>query len=172
MKSSLKIIRFKKSWIFVLSILLVVFSCKTPESTKTESQKPARNVVVPNFNADSAYYYVQEQVDFGPRIPNTQAHRNAGDRIIARLNAYDAKISIQQFRATTYDGVELELRNVMGSYNPEKRKRILLATHWDTRPWASKEKEDPTVEFDGANDGGSGVGVLLEIARQIQMKGG
>ncbi|MEN8249393.1 MAG: M28 family peptidase, partial [Bacteroidota bacterium] len=50
--------------------------------------------------------------------------------------------------------------------------RILLATHWDTRPWASKEKEDPTVEFDGANDGGSGVGVLLEIARQIQMKGG
>lgn len=154
-----------------LILTLVVLSCKSPENSTKEATKPTRVVAVPDFNADSAYTYIQEQVDFGPRIPNTQAHRKAGDRIIARLNAYGAKLNIQQFRATTYDGVELDLRNIMGSYNPKATKRILLATHWDTRPWASKEKEDPTIAFDGANDGGSGVGVLLEIARQIHLNG-
>lgn len=160
-----------KSYVLFVAITAIVFSCKTPESTNTDNQVPERVVNVPEFNADSAYYFIQEQVDFGPRVPNTEAHRNGGDRIIARLNAYGAKVNIQQFRATTYDGVELELRNIMGSFNPKARKRILLAAHWDTRPYASKEDEDPTIAFDGANDGGSGVGVLLEIARQINLNG-
>ena len=151
---------------FILAIL--TSSCGQTDNTQTLKNKPSRIVAVPSFNADSAYAFVQEQVDFGPRIPNTSAHVAAGDQIISRLEAYGAKVTIQSFEATTYDNVNLFLRNIMGSFNPEAKKRILLAAHWDTRPWASKEKEDNTVQFDGANDGASGVGVLLEIGRTIQ----
>lgn len=126
-----------------------------------------KKVVFPTFSGDSAYAFVQEQVDFGPRIPNTEAHEKAGDKIIERLKAYGAEVKVQSFEATTYDNVTLNLRNIMASYNPKATKRILIATHWDTRPWASKDVLDPTAQFDGANDGASGVGVLLEIARAL-----
>ncbi len=146
------------------SIVLFLSNCKHEEKAVN---KPVRQVQVPAFNADSAYFYVQEQVDFGPRIPNSTAHRQAGDKIIERLKAYGANVKVQEFEATAYDGTGLQLRNIMGSFNPQARKRILLATHWDTRPWASKDPDDPQAPFDGANDGASGVGVLLEIARQL-----
>ncbi len=146
------------------SIVLFLSNCKHEEKAVN---KPVRQVQVPAFNADSAYFYVQEQVDFGPRIPNSTAHRQAGDKIIQRLKAYGASVKVQEFEATAYDGTGLQLRNIMGSFNPLARKRILLATHWDTRPWASKDPDDPQAPFDGANDGASGVGVLLEIARQL-----
>lgn len=152
--------------IFIASAIIT--SCS--DSGKEEKQQMVvseKKVVFPTFNADSAYAFVQEQVDFGPRVPNTPEHAAAGDKIIARLETYGAEIKVQSFEATTYDGVELELRNIMASFNPTAKKRILLATHWDTRPWASKDAIDKTAEFDGANDGASGVGVLLEIARTM-----
>ena len=150
--------------ICLVGILLFLGNCKHEEKAVN---KPVRQVQVPVFNADSAYFFVQEQVDFGPRIPNSTAHRQAGDKIIKRLKAYGATVKVQEFEATAYDGTRLQLRNIMGSFNPQARKRILLATHWDTRPWASKDPDDPQAPFDGANDGASGVGVLLEIARQL-----
>ncbi len=150
--------------IWLAGIVLLLSNCKHEEKAVN---KPVRQVQVPVFNADSAYYFVQEQVDFGPRIPNSTAHRQAGDKIIERLKAYGATVKVQEFEATAYDGTRLQLRNIMGSFNPQARKRILLATHWDTRPWASKDPDDPQAPFDGANDGASGVGVLLEIARQL-----
>ena len=156
---------FNKSWAAVI-ILILLGACSSSDN-KMETEKPVRIVDVPTFNADSAYAFVQEQVDFGPRIPNTVEHVAAGDQIIKRLEDYGAQVVVQEFEATTYDGVNLALRNIVGSYNPTAPKRILLATHWDTRPWASKDNEDKTAQFDGANDGGSGVGVLLEIARAL-----
>ena len=150
----------------ILFAFILLSSCKPADQQKEVAVKPV--VPTPVFNADSAYFFVKEQVDFGPRIPNSAAHQTAGDRIIERLEKYGAKVTVQSFEATTYDGVVLSLRNIMGAINPEASKRILIATHWDTRPWASKEKEDPKQPFDGANDGGSGVGVLLEMARSIQ----
>ncbi len=152
--------------LFIASIIIT--SCS--DSSKEEKQQivvSEKKVVFPTFNADSAYAFVQEQVDFGPRIPNTPEHIAAGNKIIARLESYGANVIIQSFEATTYDGVNLKLRNIMASFNPTAKKRILLATHWDTRPWASKDVLDPTATFDGANDGASGVGVLLEIARTM-----
>lgn len=146
---------------------LILFAACTPSDQQKETVvKPT--VPTPNFNPDSAYYFVKEQVDFGPRVPNTAAHREAGDQIIERLEQYGAEISVQEFEATTYDNVRLSLRNIMGSINPEGKKRILVATHWDTRPWATKDEADKSARFDGANDGASGVGVLLEMARSIQ----
>ncbi len=152
----------------VFIAVIIITSCS--DSDKDEKHQlvvSEKKIAFPTFNADSAYAFVQEQVDFGPRIPNTPEHIAAGDKIIARLEAYGAKVNVQSFEATTYDGVNLKLRNIMASFNPTAKKRILLATHWDTRPWASKDVLDPTATFDGANDGASGVGVLLEIARTM-----
>lgn len=122
-------------------------------------------VVVPVFNPDSAYGFVKKQVDFGPRIPNTAAHKNAGDYFVKQFSAYGAQVSVQDFEAITYDHQKIFLRNIIAAFNPGKTKRLLLAAHWDTRPFADKDPQNPRALFDGANDGASGVGVLLEIAR-------
>lgn len=111
---------------------------------------------------------MSRQVAFGPRIPNTNSHRAAGDFIIQTLNRYGAKTITQEFQATTFDGQKLSLRNIIGSFNPERQRRIILAAHWDTRPYSDKDPASPQKPFDGANDGASGVGVLLEIARHMK----
>lgn len=122
---------------------------------------------VPSFNADSAYNFIDKQVAFGPRVPNTKPHLETGDFIIKTLKGYGWSIQEQNFKATTFDGELLYLRNIIGSYNPERKKRILLAAHWDTRPYADKDDERTNEPIPGANDGASGVGVLLEIARTV-----
>ncbi len=151
---------------FLLIGFLFAVSCNEGEKkTKTEGQNQARNIQVPVFSADSASQFIKKQVDFGPRIPNSKAHQQAALYLVETLKRYGAQITVQEFEAETYDGSKLRLKNVIASFNPEKSKRILLAAHWDTRPFSDKDPEKPTATFQGANDGASGVGVLLEIAR-------
>ncbi|MBY0433757.1 MAG: M28 family peptidase, partial [Cyclobacteriaceae bacterium] len=150
---------------FLIGGLLI--SC-VGKKENSASETPPRAVRVPVFNGDSAYFFTERQVGFGPRIPNTPAHRMAGDFFIEKLKSYGATVSVQEFEATTFDGQKLFLRNIIGSYYPEKQKRILLAAHWDTRPFADKDKQKPDAKFDGANDGASGVAVLLEVARALR----
>lgn len=147
-----------------LVLLLIVFSCGK-NSDKPTTSTP---VAVPKFNADSAYAFVQKQVDFGPRVPNTEAHRNTAAYLESKLKSYGAQVTVQSFRAPTVDGVTVDLKNIIASFKPEQQKRILLASHWDTRPYADKDSVKRDAPLDGANDGASGVGVLLEIARQLQ----
>jgi len=151
----------------VFCIGFILLSCKTDKEKKSENSSPPRSVAVPAFNADSAYAFVKKQVDFGPRVPNTISHRKTGDYFVARFKSYGASVIEQNFDATSFDGKKLQLRNIIASYSPEKQKRILLAAHWDTRPFADKNAEKKDAPFDGANDGASGVGVLLEMARII-----
>lgn len=156
--------------ILLLAIpLFLLLSCGQDRGKKKASQeaKSIRKVNVPAFNADSAYYFVERQVAFGPRIPNTNAHRQASQFFVETLKRYDAGITIQEFQAANYDGVQLNLKNIIASFHPEKSKRILLAAHWDTRPFSDKDPEHPNKPFPGANDGGSGVGILLEVARVL-----
>lgn len=153
-------------WIF-LGMLAVLASC-SGNSKRDETETPERVVNVPKATADSAFFFVKKQVDFGPRVPNTRAHREAGDYLTAQLRKYGAQVTIQNFESPSFDGQKLSLRNIIATYYPEKKKRILLAAHWDTRPFADKDKEKPNAPFDGANDGASGVGVLLEIARVLK----
>jgi len=150
---------------FVLLVFLFLISCGP--SGKEGVKEKITLVSSPHANQDSAYFFVKKQVAFGPRIPNSVAHKNTGDYLMATLKKYGAKVTEQEFESISYDGKKLFLRNIIGSYFPEKQKRILLAAHWDTRPFADKDKEKPNAEFDGANDGASGVGVLLEIARLL-----
>lgn len=157
-----------RTLLFIL--LVVLIGCGRDGQKTSQPEVPAKVVNVPVFNADSAYYFIKKQVDFGPRIPNSAAHKKAGDYFIDQFKAYGATVKVQEFTATTFDNVKVNLRNIIASFNPEKKKRILLAAHWDTRPFADKDKEKPAATFDGANDGGSGVGVLLEIARILNQQ--
>lgn len=165
-----------KNLLSTLALGAALVSCNGDRPAKEKPEQPAEPTVTrlegvnaPTFSADSAYAYIEKQVSFGPRVPNTREHRQAGDYLIQKLEALGANVSVQDFEATAFDGTTLYLRNIIGSYKPEAKKRILLAAHWDTRPFADKEPEDGrrNEPILGANDGGSGVGVLLEMARLI-----
>ncbi|TVQ66563.1 MAG: M28 family peptidase [Balneolaceae bacterium] len=120
---------------------------------------------VPVFSSENAYHFIKEQVDFGPRVPNTAAHRNT----ILYLNnhfretAGNSAVYVQSFQTVAY-GDTLNLFNLIASFAPQKSDRILLAAHWDTRPMAELDPDDPDSPIPGADDGGSGVGVLMELA--------
>ena len=131
------------------------------------SKRGKKTVTVPSFNSDSAWHFIKNQVSFGYRVPNTPSHRLCGEYLETRLRSYGARVIIQEFREQAYNGEQLYLKNIIGSYNPEAKKRILLAAHWDTRPFADKDIENRYEPIEGANDGASGVGVLLEIARVL-----
>jgi glutaminyl-peptide cyclotransferase len=160
---------------FILKFLLFVFflnACsQEPEQTfSQENTEPKPVIPVPVFNVDSAYHYVQQQVDFGPRVPNTAAHSATADFLVQKLESYGANVQIQSFEAPAYDGTPLALQNIIASFNPSVSKRILLAAHWDSRPFADKDSQHKHEPIDGANDGGSGVAVLLELARLFQIQ--
>lgn len=126
--------------------------------------------MVPTFNADSAYRYTAEQVAFGPRVPNSEAHRACGEWLAQTLERFGAQVTSQHVTLRAYDGTPLQARNIIGSYKPETKKRVLLCAHWDSRPWADEDPDSKNhhTPILGANDGASGVGVLLEIARHLQ----
>lgn len=121
------------------------------------------------FSADSAYRYVERQVEFGPRVPNTEAHRHTGDWLASELRRHGAAVSEQKMSLTAFDGTHLQARNIMGRFLPSAKERILFVAHWDCRPWADQDPDPGKAAkpVDGANDGASGVGVLLEIARLL-----
>jgi glutaminyl-peptide cyclotransferase len=148
-------------------VVSVLLSCGGSQEKKSASTAEKKIRTVPAFSADSAYHFVEQQVAFGPRVPNTRSHRETGDYLIRKLKDFGASVRAQEFQATSFDGHPLNLRNIIASFNPDVQKRILLASHWDTRPFADKDSNQEDLVFDGANDGASGVGVLLEIARQL-----
>ncbi len=156
-----------------LAFSLLFASCNDNQKKEAASGKTTDKpkFAAPAFNADSAYIFVQKQVDFGPRVPNTPNHSQCADYLINTLNAYADTTIVQSFKTAAYDGTVLNGKNIIGSFNPEKSKRILLCAHWDSRPYADHDP-DPALHntpIDGANDGASGVGVLLEIARLVSI---
>lgn len=134
------------------------------------SEKPAAaTAFVPTFNADSAYAFVQAQVDFGPRVPATAAHTACADYLTATLERFGAQVEVQQGEMPLYSGEKKPLKNIIGRFNADAKRRILLCSHWDSRPFADQDPNPANYHTPilGANDGASGVGVLLEVARQL-----
>jgi glutaminyl-peptide cyclotransferase len=154
--------------IFVLSGVAVYFKSCSEKTQQSDNQTDEPLKPTPSFNPDSAYVYVDTQVKFGPRVPNTKAHKACAAWMVAKLKQFGCEVTTQDFVTTTYDGKKLQAQNIIGSINPNATKRILLAAHWDARSIADKDSVNTNTPIDAANDGGSGVGVLLEIARVIQ----
>lgn len=162
---------------FIAGILLGAGSCGDPGASPSTPATPASRPPtvelpsdLPDFNADTAYRITEAQVRFGPRVPNTPAHAACGDYLIKTLKAYGAEVVVQSTVVTAYTGESLRIRNIMGRLHPELKDRVMLAAHWDTRPFSDRDQQKPKERFDGAVDGASGVAVLLETARIIAQK--
>lgn len=159
------------SWLMLL-LVLVSTSCRNDTSTTTNSTSTTETSVslnVPRFNRDSAYAYIEKQVAFGPRVPGTEAHQANKVWMAGKLRSFGLSVTEQDFEATAYTGEQLSGTNIFAQINPESTQRILLGAHWDSRPMAdsplSTERQDEAIL--GADDGASGVGVLLELARLL-----
>lgn len=162
-----------KTYLFILTfIMMALAACGNKSKASAEMEQDSVQVQIPVFNADSAYQYIKAQTDFGPRIPNSKAHDACGDYLVKMLKAFGAKVTEQKMDLTGYDGKTLKGRNIIGAYKPENPKRIIICSHWDSRPWADNDpdKKNHHTPIDGANDGASGVGVILEMARLIQQQ--
>lgn len=139
------------------------------ETEEIEKVQP----VGPDFNADSAYIYLQEQCNFGPRTMNSTAHDKCEKWIIQKFEQYGCKVTTQKATLNGYDGTPLRSTNIIASYNPEATTRIMFCAHWDCRPWADNDPDStnwhkPIV---AANDAASGVGVMIELARILKGSG-
>jgi len=148
--------------------------CSSDQPTNTpidtvETPKAPR-VEGPKFNADSAFQYISAQVAFGPRVPGTSENTACAMYLKDKLASFGLTVTVQEAPATLYTGRAITMRNIMGSYKPERTDRILLVSHWDSRHIADRDTARVTEPIDGANDGASGVGVMLEIARVLAEK--
>ena len=161
---------------FILKIpislfFLFIYSCdNTPEkeSEKSNSQEKVY-IQVPKFNQDSAYAYIKKQVDYGPRFISSKGWENCFLWLEKKLSNYADTVIINSAKVTTYDGKIHRLKNIVASFSPNKKNRVALFAHWDTRHIADYDTINKDMPILGANDGGSGVGVLLECARQFKI---
>ena len=158
-----------KRQIFALTALLALIGCEIDPPKPPLPPVPAiAPMVVPDFAPDSAYLAIRKQVDFGPRVPNTSAHRKCAAWLAAEFKKRGFTVTEQKFEAKHYKGTTFNCTNIIAQYRPELPKRILLAAHWDSRFMADHDTRDTLKPILGADDGASGVGIMLEIARVLQ----
>ena len=175
------------SRLILISTILWVQSCKSDDAIKYDNNlpdkinkpiaqelKPELNKITPNqetplFNEDSSFVFIENQVDFGPRVPNSKEHENCAKWLVSKMENYGFDVTLQKGKATAFNGVVLNIKNIIARHRPEATGRILLCAHWDSRPFADEDTIDIYSPIDGANDGASGVGVLLEVARNIDL---
>ena len=159
-------------------VLICLFSCNFKGNTQhdtgtaTSPKTPATNLLIAEFDKDSAFSFLQKQCQFGPRVPNTAPHKKCGEYLANELRRFGAEVIIQEADLKAYNGEILKAKNIIGVFYPEKEKRIALFAHWDSRPFCDNDPNPANLltPVMGANDGASGVAVLLEVARQLQTK--
>jgi Zn-dependent M28 family amino/carboxypeptidase len=155
---------FRISFTGVLA-LAVVTACGAT------GDKPAAAAKTSNeFNADSAMSYIRQQLAFGPRVPGTEPARKTGDWIVAHLRTTADTVVEQRWTHTLATGKTLPMRNIFARFKPNATERILYLTHWDTRPVADSETdpEKAKLPIPGANDGASGVALLLGVSDALK----
>lgn len=161
-----------KKIFLLLGIVIAFISCdNNSKQPQQQSQAaPKKHVTVPKFVGDSAYYFVKAQCDFGPRVPGTMAHQQCAEWMITTLNDYCDTVYVQDFKTRIYDGKVIDGKNIIATFNPNARKRLVIASHWDSRPYADNDPDEANWKkpIDGANDGASGCGIMMEMARVMK----
>lgn len=154
----------KLKYIF-LAVSFLIAGCSSDDPSRLNFEDKGRTV--PEFNADSAYVFTQQQLSYGPRNPNSEGHRKTRAYLMDKLRKYagQQKVFSQEFTAEGYDGETLQLANIIAAFNTQSSDRIMICAHWDTRPRADKDSVRQDEPIMGADDGGSGVAVILELAR-------
>ena len=155
----------KHLYICMMASMLLAACGSSKKTSSTEI-----TAVGPQFSADSAFMFCQQQCDFGPRTMNSEAHDLCGQWIVEKFKSYNMDVTEQRATLTGFDGTPLQSNNIIARYQPDKEQRIMLCAHWDSRPWADNDPDEAnhTKPVMAANDGASGVAVMLEIARLLQ----
>lgn len=155
-----------------LSLLLTLSLTGCANSSQNLQQSAAEILPSVSFSADSAYAYVAAQVAFGPRVPGSESHTQCVEWIAGKMQAFGAEVTVTNDMGTTYDGQPQPVRNIVAKYRPDRVNRLLLCAHYDSRPFADQDEDETKRDtpISGANDGASGVAVLMEIGRQLQAK--
>ena len=158
----------KQFLILMTAILLCACASRKQTTEDTSSLQP----LGPAFNADSAYAFCEAQCAFGPRVMNSSAHDQCEQWIVSKFQSYGLSVTTQKTTLKGYDGTPLHATNIVASYRPELTERILLCAHWDSRPWADNDPDPANHRTPvlAANDGASGVAVMLEIARLLSLQ--
>lgn len=143
--------------------------CSSASQTRT-AQRNAVRQSVSGFDGARAYLYLSKQTAFGPRSPGSAGHARCLSYLLNELRRYAEKVESQDFESTLPDGKKVRLTNMIATFNGSSANRLLISAHWDTRLWADQDpdKNNRTKPISGANDGASGVAVILEIARQLK----
>jgi Zn-dependent M28 family amino/carboxypeptidase len=153
----------------VVGLLLVAASCGTEKDPKTppveEPKEQLEQITIPTFDENKAFDLVKKQVEFGPRVPNSAGHQKCGDWLVQELKKVADTVIQQKATVLSFDDNQLKARNIIASFNAENPQRVMLCAHWDTRPFSDQDPNTKNQAIPGANDGGSGVAVLLEMAR-------
>ena len=146
--------------------LLFALGCQARAGGGSAASNPAE------FNGPTALRYVEQQLAFGPRVPNTPGHQKTGDWLLSELRTRADTVIVQAIRHQTGKGQTLQLRNFFARFRPQATDRILLVAHWDTRPFADKSANlgQQRLPVPGANDGASGVAVLLGVADALKAR--
>ena len=141
---------------------------KADSSRSTLVKEPLSDTT---FNAKSAFAYLEKQCEFGPRVPGTTAHQEAGAYLFAELEKYTDEVVFQPFEFRNRDKT-VQMNNILARFGEDSSGKMLLAAHWDTRPFADRDPDSANrnTPILGANDGASGVAVLLEVARVLKSK--
>ncbi len=171
--SSAKIFKMKNLTYFIfLSIFsLFVSSCsKEKDRPYVPLYEIETNAKIPDFNPDFTYEQIEKQVSFGPRNPGSKGHTEALNYLQNELSEYADEVNLQQFSTQGYGNESLQLTNVIAKFNPQKKHRIIICAHWDTRPRAEEDKNVnlQNKPIPGANDGASGAGVIVELAKLLK----
>ena len=152
-------------------ISILAYACKTDSPTSNATKEEEVEIIrIPAFSGDSAYAYVAKQVEFGPRVPGTDEHKACRDWLKNKFESFGAEVILQDFIANIYTGDRWESSNIIAQFNPDAKERVMLSAHWDSRMMAEEDRDKSKRDNPilGADDGASGVGVLVEVARLIQ----
>ena len=160
--------------ICLLMIAVGLFSCGQTSDKPVETKQPqvSKPAVLPNFNADTAYAYMEKQMAFGPRVPNTKAHDECAAFLEKSVRKYIPDVIAQKGMVRAYNDKTLNITNIIAAFHPERADRVLICAHWDSRHIADHDPDpaNRNKPVPAANDGASGPGVMLEIARQLTLK--
>lgn len=168
----------KKTFMAVVIIAAVAVAAffsvmKFTDNGNAEYDEAATDsVCVPQFNQENAFKSIETQCAFGPRVPNTDAHAKCADYIAAKFEELGYTVLRQTATLNRYDGVKMKNVNIFATNDTTSAKRILLSAHWDSRPWADQDANEANHKkpVPAANDGASGVAVMLEIARVLKQQ--
>jgi len=156
-----------KLCIIVIISIASLMSCGGDTATATKAEPKKAPVKIPAFNAEGAYAHLEKQLSFGPRNPGSEGHVACKDWMIKQFEEYGAEVIAQNFTANLYTGDSYPAWNIIAQFNPKHKKRVILSAHWDTR-FIGEEDDDKEMRekpIPGADDGGSGTAVLIEIAK-------